>query len=685
MDFFLNPFFLAGLGAVALPVMAHLFFRPKAKQVLFPMVRFLLNSHEEEANRRRLRDLLLLLLRILIVALLALMFAQPFLPGRDDSTPRHWIVVWDDTVSMEFTAAGQSCMDEARTHIEGLIRDLRPVDRLSLLSVTGDGDDGFFLERDEAAARWKRARSAQTRPRVDRMTEQVARLTQTPLGAKKRCLLVVSDFQRETWDVLMGIDQTVPVAVDELDVARVGPDEKPNAGLLSAECSVLGADTFAVQCEVANFSDRPLTGLVTATCDNRPLAEVSVSVPAHTRQTADLHFGWPAWAQDALPLTLTLDVEDGLMRDNRFCTVLTRPAGGISRILVVEDVPGQAYLARKALEALQAKHMNWPFTVDVCDYRTFSEAGTPDPGIPADSYGLAVFGGIRSFDQNGIRRFEELLGRGGTALVFLGPELEAASYKALFDRGLIPYLPGVLSRQDRRLVQFSRQSELTKALDAYDLSRYVSYAAYALKPAETTGALLELDDGVPLAGILDTGSGSCMMLNTSADAELSNLTKLPFLLPLLDALFSRGLPVTLAHGYVGDPLRLNVGAAQASGPNTLVSPSGREIRLEPMPGNEGVVMVNADEAGFYHTQGETRHFLAVNTLREECNLDSLSAREVKSLLANRFSKADADEDAEQDAATPAQASVRFSFWQPLGLLILVIMIAELTLANWIRR
>ena len=69
---FLNPLFLFGLFAAAIPLLIHLWSRRQAVTVDFSSLMFLVAAHRQNVRRLQLKQLLILLLRILIVALIAL-------------------------------------------------------------------------------------------------------------------------------------------------------------------------------------------------------------------------------------------------------------------------------------------------------------------------------------------------------------------------------------------------------------------------------------------------------------------------------------------------------------------------------------------------------------------------------------------------------------------------------------
>src|SRR5262249_46875533 len=75
----LTPAFLAGLAALAVPVLVHLTNRPRSETVPFPSLMFLQRVPYRSVRRQTLRHWLLFALRAASFALLALAFARPFL------------------------------------------------------------------------------------------------------------------------------------------------------------------------------------------------------------------------------------------------------------------------------------------------------------------------------------------------------------------------------------------------------------------------------------------------------------------------------------------------------------------------------------------------------------------------------------------------------------------------------
>jgi len=78
---FLNPLFLIGLAAIAIPIIIHLLNRSKPRPIEWGAMQFLLASMNARRRRVKIEDGILLCLRCLALTVLALAMARPFLPS----------------------------------------------------------------------------------------------------------------------------------------------------------------------------------------------------------------------------------------------------------------------------------------------------------------------------------------------------------------------------------------------------------------------------------------------------------------------------------------------------------------------------------------------------------------------------------------------------------------------------
>src|SRR5436190_388416 len=78
---FLNPLYLIGLAASALPVLFHLFARRRSRRVEFSSLRFLQKLEKTSMRAIKIRQILLLIIRTLLITAVVLAFARPALRG----------------------------------------------------------------------------------------------------------------------------------------------------------------------------------------------------------------------------------------------------------------------------------------------------------------------------------------------------------------------------------------------------------------------------------------------------------------------------------------------------------------------------------------------------------------------------------------------------------------------------
>ena len=140
---FLNPLFLFGLLAAAVPIVIHLFTRRRPRERPFPSLEFLAEVNQSEIRRLRLKQWLLLLLRTLAVAAIALAMARPALRGagaRSGAGAATTVVALVDMSGSMGAAAGASLggqtatlAGQARRVVEDLLTTLGPADELLLV------------------------------------------------------------------------------------------------------------------------------------------------------------------------------------------------------------------------------------------------------------------------------------------------------------------------------------------------------------------------------------------------------------------------------------------------------------------------------------------------------------------------------------------------------------------------
>jgi hypothetical protein len=131
----LYPLFLAGMAAVALPILLHMIRRHTRDRVTFSSLMFLRPSLPRFRSRSKLEHVLLLILRCAVLCLLAFAFARPFLPrpaaaDAAGQSGARIVLLLDTSASMRRVGVWSRAVDEARA----ALREVGPSDRLCLMS-----------------------------------------------------------------------------------------------------------------------------------------------------------------------------------------------------------------------------------------------------------------------------------------------------------------------------------------------------------------------------------------------------------------------------------------------------------------------------------------------------------------------------------------------------------------------
>jgi hypothetical protein len=132
---FLAPLFLLGGLAVALPVVFHLIRRTSKEKMTFSSLMFLRSTPPRVTRRNRLENIFLLFLRCLVLCLLALGFARPFLqkpmvPDPQTGEGRKIILLVDTSASMRREGLWPAALAKA----EAVLEKTSPADQVAVFT-----------------------------------------------------------------------------------------------------------------------------------------------------------------------------------------------------------------------------------------------------------------------------------------------------------------------------------------------------------------------------------------------------------------------------------------------------------------------------------------------------------------------------------------------------------------------
>jgi len=139
---FLNAGLLFFAAATVLPLLIWLLAKKKPPQLLFPSLRFIKLSQEQEKNKTKITNIILLIIRMLIILLTALAVARPMLASKalgssSKHPPTALAIIVDTSYSMDHMDEGKSLLQKAMDAIGVINAQASEADRLILISRDG--------------------------------------------------------------------------------------------------------------------------------------------------------------------------------------------------------------------------------------------------------------------------------------------------------------------------------------------------------------------------------------------------------------------------------------------------------------------------------------------------------------------------------------------------------------------
>jgi hypothetical protein len=147
---FLNPLFLLGLLAVALPVIIHLINLRRPQKVAFSTLSFFNELRKSTIRRIRFKQYLLLALRTLAILFLALALARPFLPptltgSSSSAESRSVAILIDNSASMSRIGTNGPLIEQAKAVGNRIIQNANSDDKflVTTTNITDVGNGSF--------------------------------------------------------------------------------------------------------------------------------------------------------------------------------------------------------------------------------------------------------------------------------------------------------------------------------------------------------------------------------------------------------------------------------------------------------------------------------------------------------------------------------------------------------------
>lgn len=534
---FLNPFFLIGLTALAIPVIIHLINLKKPKRITFSTTAFFSELRKTTIRRLNIKRWLLLAARSLAIMFLVFALARPFLPpqlsGFTDSGTTLYGFLIDNSPSMAQIDEKGPYLDQAKIIMEEILDQAGSEDRF-LISVTHGPQPGFrIVTRSEARAILEDVEVANMGNFLRRyLTELKTRMLD--FSSDSKVVYWFSDATQATMQQLENID-----AKDHrlpFQFIQIGSQPSVNVGITSVSSpnQIIGQNLpMTIEISVQNFSNSAVSNyFLDLEMEGRSLGQYEVSLePGHTRSFLFEYV--PEKSGDVRGLARLEG--DAFAFDNTRYFALKIPE--TRNVLLIERPEDQASsFVAPVLEAARTTSAQLSFVRRTPDALQQEELSRFDAVI---LNGLAV---IPGFLQENLQRFVQ---DGGGLIVFPGQQADLGSYNAFLRRLNVGQFSGFRGTYGRfeQVASFQQLREGHPVLDEIFEAQEDAVIRIALPDIyhhwlydtgrqSGTNVVLRSNLNEPLLTEHRLGAGLILISSLGSDPGWSNLPVNPLFAPL---------------------------------------------------------------------------------------------------------------------------------------------------------
>ena len=659
---FFTPWFLAGAAAVGLPIWLHLLKRHKTDPKLFPSLMFFEFRETSSVKHRRLDHILLFALRTLMILLLALLFASPFIRRSAAASDGKKLTVV--AVDRSFSMRDGDRLARAKNQAMQVLGNLKPGDQAQVIALAGQVQALTQVTNDAAALR---AAVTAIQPGDSRASfGELARYLRTLSEAQKMPIEVhlASDLQKSAMPPGFADLRLAPGTT--LILHPVGGAEKNwTVENVVAPRRVFDPKRVKIQATVTGFGTPAAKRTVTLLLNGRELQSKSVDVPENGRgQVEFLGLEAPYGFSKG---EVRIDSGDALPGDDRyyFSTERTDPR----KVLFIDDGrrPRAELYFRDALDSTG-------------DGGFQMETLRPEvaAGATLSSYAFVVLNDLSSITENLESSLEHYVNAGGSLLVALGPGSAVLPRVPVLDEAI--QTSSYAGREGERFLTVTDIDSGHPALRSVDRFNGVKFYQAIHVSAAKSRVLAKLNDQTPLVLERSIGEGKVLAFTSTFDNVLNDLpihaSWVPFVAQTALYLGGGGAeqPVNLP---VDSYVELRTGDSKGAAAEVLDPDGKRVLSLE-----EAVKARNLDldREGFYEikTAAGRRSLVAVHADRRESDLAPIPPETLD--LWKGTGSTDSTPAAEAVGASDA-ADKPWGLWPYILLLLLGVAVAESVVAD----
>ena len=588
---FLNPLFLFGLLAAGIPLIIHLWNRRRVVTIDFSSLMFLTAAHRENARRFQLRQLLILFLRMLIVALIALALARPFLtlglPIASVRAKTDLVIVLDNSYSMAYQDIDGVRFEKAKTLATDILNTLRHGDSAALIlmsdipkpvfrQLTPDVESVTETVKDTAVS----YRTTNVQPSIELAHEILAESEQL-----NKEIYLISDFAQNGWQNWSRLPNRSGARISLIPVVR-GEAHNTSIKEIRPSNQLIGVNLpLQLNVTTVNHSIVPLEeDILTLFIGGEKQKSMSFSVGAneslnttliHNFSTPGTHIGYFTLTEDRLNIDnrryFALNVLGEVRvlcvgEETEYLTLALNPHKNSRQQSVSVSNQQRDFLnARRSPTAdsrqLTADTMILPTQCTPSEFETF----------PLEDYDVIILADMPKISRRTNTQLQEFIRHGKSIIAFVSSHSDSKSYNELSNVWLPAQLGNTLTwTPPQRVHTYQEEHPVFDVFSSDGFSTQYApqfYNGVALYPLSESNVIARFGDDTPFLVERSQGTSIVLLYNcgfltqqaetsTSTTAYTNDLLVNPYFLPMLQqsVLYAATASNNLLawEGHIGD-------------------------------------------------------------------------------------------------------------------------------------
>jgi hypothetical protein len=606
---FANPALLGGLAAASVPIIIHLLNRRKFREMRWAAMQFLLAAIRKNSRRIRIEQWILLAVRTLLIVMVALAMAKPYLESMGAlpvlaGQRTHRVLVLDGSLSMAYNTGETTRFDQAKSLAAQLVRDARRGDAISVVLMAdppkvliGDPSPNHaevIKEIDEIILPHGGTDLEASFRAIDRVLEN------STISQKE--VVFLTDLQAASWRkrgeddglkrIVARLEARKPRSV-VIDLGKSGGDNRAVVDLRLRDPIVTVGQSTIIRAVVHNYGTSRTEGLRVRLMVDGRLGPDHEPINLDVGEDQPVAFNHAFSAPGDHLVEVQID-DDPLKLDNH--RWLAVPVRENLNVLLVDGhfkpEPFQAetdYLAQALSPAATSEGSPSVIHSEVVSESQLSRRDL----TPFDA---VVLCNIAQFTEPEVTALEDYLKQGGGVVVFGGDQVVAENYNRLLyqdGKGILPAAIGPsvgdavkkegafnfnpLDYRHPILAEYGGQGDEVRA--GLTGARTLQYHKLKLPPGTSAQVALAFDNSDPAVIEARHWRGTVIQIATSADIGWTTWPMHLSYAPVMEKIVFEAASGRLAERNVkvGQPLEQALAGSGTAAAVTVVLPDGRTV------------------------------------------------------------------------------------------------------------